>query len=205
WALIERGRQEELLDQPRQEDLIEQMCQGLAAHRATGAEVLCPHFLALLAQALGKNGRADEAFHLLEEALLMADANGERCYKAELYRAKGEMLVLKSAHRGRSRAATSGMVAIESESLAVAQAEECFHQSIKLAERQGARSWELRAAMSLARLYQNQGKQREARAMLDRIYTQFTEGFDTKDLQEAKALLDELSKSSAGMSGRCLT
>lgn len=76
---------------------------------------------------------------------------------------------------------------------ALAQAEACFNQSLKIAQHQNAKSWELRAAMSLARLYQNQGKQEEARGLLAQIYEKFTEGFETMDLRNAKALLDELS------------
>jgi predicted ATPase len=100
---------------------------------------------------------------------------------------------LPNPGRGLSRAATGGKAVVEAEPTAVAQAEACFSQSIKIAEQQKAKSWELRAVMSLARLYQNQGKQEEARRLLTQIYDRFTEGFDTVDLREAKALLDELS------------
>ena len=82
---------------------------------------------------------------------------------------------------------------LEAEPASIAQAEACFNQSIEIAQQQKAKSWELRAAMSLARLYQNQGKKKEARGLLAQIYDRFTEGFDTVDLREAKALLDELS------------
>ena len=91
--------------------------------------------------------------------------------------------------RDLSRAAT----VVEAEPTMAAHAEACFNQSIKIAQRQKAKSWELRAVTSLARLYQNQNKQEEARSLLTQIYDRFTEGFDTVDLREAKALLDELS------------
>ncbi|HSB09874.1 MAG TPA: AAA family ATPase [Blastocatellia bacterium] len=187
WALIEQGRQEEA---------IEQMSQGLAAHRATGTQVICPHFLALLAEALGQNGQAEEGLRISDEALVMADRNGEAYYRAELYRIKGELLLMQAAGRGLSRAATGGEAVFEAGPPAVTQAEGCFEQSIKIAQQQKAKSLELRAVMSVARLYQNQGKREEARSLLTEIYRSFTEGFDTVDLREAKVLLDELSQSS---------
>jgi len=125
WALFERGKQEEA---------IAQMRQGLAAHRATGTEVICPHFLALLAEALGKNGQAEEGLSLSEEALLMADRNGEAYYRAELYRIKGELLLMQAAGRGLSRAAAGGSAVFETEPPALSQAERCFNQSIKIAQ-----------------------------------------------------------------------
>jgi len=167
WTLIERGLDEEG---------IEQMRQGLVAYQATGTEVVRPHFLALLAEGLGKNGQAVEGLRLLEEALALANRTGEGYYRAELYRLKGRLLLMQS-----------------SEPLAFANAEGCFNRSIEIAQHQKAKSLELRSVMSLARLYQNQGKQQEARGLLSQIYNSFTEGFDTADLREAKALLDELS------------
>jgi predicted ATPase len=98
---------------------------------------------------------------------------GERCYEAELYRLQGELLLKRTVSD-------------------VPQAEAYFHQALDIARRQQAKSWELRAAMSLSRLWQQQGKQAEARALLAPLYGWFTEGFDTADLQDAKALLHEL-------------
>ena len=109
---------------------------------------------------------------MLAEALAIVDKNGERFCEAELYRLKGELLGQKAKTK--------------------AEAEECFRKAIDIARRQGTRSWELRAVTSLARLWQQQGKKDEARQRLAEIYGWFTEGFDTKDLQEAKALLEEL-------------
>jgi DNA-binding winged helix-turn-helix (wHTH) protein/predicted ATPase len=184
WALVQQGRTE---------DGIQQMAEGLAEHRLTGAEVLLPHFLALLAEAFAKTRQVEEGLRILEEAMSVSNRNGERYYQAELYRLKGELLLMQSTARGLSQAATGGKAVVEAEPHAVADAEVCFNQSIKIAQRQKAKSWELRAVMSLARLYQIRGKQKEARDLLAQVYDRFTEGFDTVDLREAKALLDELS------------
>lgn len=172
WALILQGQQEEGM---------EQMGEGLAAHRQTGAEVILPHFLALLVEAFAKAGQVEEGLRVLDEALAVIHRNGERYYLAELYRIKGDLLLLQATERR----------------LSPAVAEECFQQSIKIARQQKAKSWELRAVMNLARLYQDQSKRAEAHELLERIYSSFTEGFETADLREAKALLDELSGASA--------
>jgi len=184
WALNEQGRQEEG---------IEQMRQGIAANQATGTAVGRPRFLAMLAQALGRQGQTEEGLGLLEEAMAIIGRNGERYYQAELYRLKGELLLKQSTVGGLSRATTYGKAFVESEPEAVTNAEESFHHAIKIAQRQNAKSWELRAVMSLARLYRNRGKQQQARSLLMQIYDRFTEGFKTVDLREAKTLLDELS------------
>ena len=184
WAMIGQGRQEKA---------IEQMRQGLAALRATGTELVRPHFLALLAEALGRNRQAEEALCLLEEALEVAHRTGERYYEAELYRIKGEVLLMQATGRGVSRAAAAGKAGVPLEPPVIGQAEGCFSQSIKIAQQQKAKSLELRAVISLARLYQIRGKQKEARDLLAQVYDRSTEGFDTVDLREAKALLEELS------------
>ncbi len=186
WSLAEQGWDEEG---------VEQMRRGLAAHQATGAGVARPHFLALLGEASGRNGQAEDGLRLLDEALELADRNGERRspHQAELYRIKGELLLMQATAPGFWRAATGGKPAVKAEPSAVAQAEACFNQSIKIAQQQMAKSWELRAGMSLARLYRDQGKRKEARDLLAQIYDSFTEGFDTADLREAKALLNDLS------------
>jgi len=110
---------------------------------------------------------------VLAEALAAVHTTGERFYEAELYRLQGTLLLTQSAHQ-------------------TADAEACFQQALAVARRQAAKSLELRAAMSLARLWQQQGKRTEAHALLTPIYDWFTEGFDTVDLQEAKALLEAL-------------
>ena len=184
WALLERELPEEA---------IEQMRQGLADLQTTGTELVRPHFLGLLAEALGRARQPEEGLRLLEEALVVVQQNGERYYEAELYRIKGEVLLMQATGRGVSRAATGGKAVARPDPAAVALAAGCFNHSIKIAQQQKAKSWELRAVMSLARIYQNQNKQEEAQSLLSQIYDGFTEGFDTPDLREAKALLDELS------------
>jgi len=173
WALIEQGQAEEAIEQIRQ---------GLDGHQATGTELLRAHFLGLFAEALGKAGRAEEGLRVLEEALTMADRNSERYYLAELHRLKGNLLLQETSTR-----------AVFSRRSMFSTAENCFNQAIEIAQQQGTKSVELRAAMSLARLYQNQDRQKEAHDALAPVYGRFTEGFDTTDLREARALIAELS------------
>jgi predicted ATPase len=144
-----------------------QMRQGLTALRATGGEVRRPLFLALLAEAYGGIGQSEEGLHVLAEALAAVEQTGGRFYEAELYRLKGELLLMQ---------------ALPDED----QPETCFRHALKVARCQQAKSLELRAAMSLSRLWQQQGKRTEARQLLAAVYSWFTEGFDTADLQEAK-------------------
>ena len=177
WALLCQGRHEVA---------IEQMRHGLVALQVTGTELLRPHFLGLLAEALAKAGQTREAIRTLEEALAMAQGNGEGAYEAELYRLKGEILLFQAERPG-SSGADGARVA--------AQAEACFHHAIRTAQGQGAKSWELRAVMSMVRLYQSQNRQNEALTLLTPIYTSFTEGLATADLRDAKALIEELSES----------
>src|SRR5262245_44321939 len=184
WALLKQGRTKQA---------IEQMRQGLAALQATGTERVRPHFLALLAETLDTDRRVEEGLRLLEEAQAIIDRNGERYYQAELYRLKGELLLKQSTGRAVAQVARGGDAVVETESPGVTNAEGCFKESIKIAQRQEAKSLELRAVISMARFYQNQGRLKEARGLLAQIYENFTEGFDTMDLREAKALLNELS------------
>jgi predicted ATPase len=152
----------------------EQINHGLTAFRATGAEILRPYFLALLAEAHGTMGQLDIGLTLLTDALALVDTIGERWYEPELYRLKGELLLQQSSDNQ-------------------AEAESCFHHAIEIARHQQAKSFELRTATSLSRLWQQQGKRQEAHDLLAPVYYWFTEGFDTADLQEAKALLDALA------------
>ncbi len=184
WALFDHGR----LDSS-----IEHMNQGLSAHQAAGARVLLPHFWALLAEVLGRDGQIDEGLRLLDEALDMTHRNGERYYEAELHRVKGELLLMQSSIRDNARAATGAMVVADAAHTTIGQAERCFQRSIHLARQQQAKSWELRTSTSLARMYMTTGRLDEARTLLARIYGTFTEGFETADLREAKTLLNELS------------
>ncbi|HQR38466.1 MAG TPA: hypothetical protein PLF26_08695, partial [Blastocatellia bacterium] len=163
-------------------------------HRATGTEVLLPHFLGLQAEALGRSGQAEEGLQVADDALEMAHRTGEGYYQAELYRIRGQLLLMRRKGRSVSRAATGPGNVRVAEPAAIAEAEGCFNQSIKIAQQQGATSWELRATMNLARLRQRQGRCEEARSLLARIYDRFTEGFETADLRDATSLLAELSK-----------
>ena len=184
WALIEQDRAEEASEDLRQ---------GLDAVLATGASLMRPHFLALLAEAQMKSGRTDEALRSLEEALETADRTGEKSYQAELYRLKGELLQTKTKRRSASRAAVAGSAVADAPLSTVASTEECFKESIQIARRQNAKSLELRAVMSAARFYQQAGEPKKARSLLEPLYGSFTEGFETVDLVKAKALLDVLS------------
>jgi predicted ATPase len=159
-----------LVEQGQGEAGIEQIRQGQAALRATGSER--GGYFDLLAEAYGKAGQTEEGLRAVAEALAQGDNNGGG--EVELYRLRGELLLTCSAEHHM-------------------QAESCFRQAIEVARRQGAKSWELRAAMSLSRLWQRQDKRAEAHELLAPIYGWFTEGFDTLDLQEAKALLEELA------------
>jgi predicted ATPase len=153
---------------------ITQINQCMMDYRATGAELGRPRYLALLAEAYGIMEQPEVGLTVLTEALTLTDTTGERGYKPELYRLKGALLLQQS-------------------SVNTTEAETCFHQAITIARSQQAKSFELRAATSLARLWQQQGKRIEARELLAPVYGWFTEGFDTADLQEAKALLDALA------------
>ncbi len=167
--------------QEQGEEGIAELRRGLAAFRATGAEFFRPVFLALLAEAYGKAGQEEEGLTALAEALDAVRKTEERLYEAELYRLKGEL--------------TLQQLKVQGSTFNVEEAEECFQKAVTIARRQEAKSLELRATTSLARLWQQQGKQHEARDMLFTIYNWFTEGFDTTDLQETKALLTELEGS----------
>jgi predicted ATPase len=145
---------------------------GTTAFCATGSEVWTPYFFALLARACDIAGQVEEAVTLLDEALQIVKRTGERWLEAELYRHKGELLL----RQGHSEAA-----------------EELYRKALSIAVEQEAKLWELRAAASLARLRRDQGRPAEARDLLAPVYGWFTQGFDTPDLKEAKALLDELT------------
>jgi predicted ATPase len=150
---------------------IAQVRQGFAAWQAWGTAHLHPAHM--VAEAYGKAGLMAEGLAVLAEALRQVDMTGERKYEAELYRLKGELL-----WHGGDRPD---------------EAEACLHHALTVARGQQAKAWELRAAVSLSRLWQQQGMCTEARDLLAPIYGWFTEGFDTADLQEAKALLEALS------------
>ena len=153
-----------------------QIRRGLAAYEATGAHLFRPYFLSLLARAYLKAGTPHEGLGVIGEALERVRTTGERVWEAELMRLEGELRLAASPHD-------------------VAEALDCFQRAIEVARRQKARSWELRAAVSLARLLVAEGRLAEARGALATVYDWFTEGLDTTDLREAKALLDDLNGS----------
>jgi predicted ATPase len=137
------------------------------------------YFLALFAEAYGQLGQAEEGLRVLNEAMAAAHNHGERFYEAEICRLKGELLL--------RQAAGAGFQPVPPE-----EPETCFRQAVNVARRQGAKSLELQAVMSLSRLWWQQGKRAEARQLLAEIYGRFSEGFDTANLREAKQLLAAL-------------
>jgi predicted ATPase len=151
-----------------------QVCRGIASARATGAALLVPYFCTLLADVADHLGRTADGLQALAEAHILVEQHEERWWEAEVCRLRGVVLLRQPG-------------------TPPAEAEACFQRALDIARRQEAKSLELRAAMSLARLWQQQGKRDEARELLGSIYGWFTEGFDTADLQEAKALLAELT------------
>jgi serine/threonine protein kinase/predicted ATPase len=149
---------------------------GLADWLATGAETHRTYFLGLLAESLARGGQIEEALVVIAHALAMMQDTGTVFHGAELYRLQGEFLLRKN----------------ETDS-ARAEAEACFHKAMVIARNQQAKSLELRGAMSLARLYQKQNRQADAGPILAACYGSFTEGFNTADLKDAKALLEQIS------------
>lgn len=170
WALAIQG----------QEEGISSIQQGITMEQNMGTNMARSYHLALLAEVYGNTGQHEEGRKILAEALEFVEKRGERFYEAEIYRLKGELTLQQEG----SRLQAVGLREKAEE------AEKCFHKAIEIAQKQQAKSLELRATMSLARLWQAQGKHREAHTTLSEVYNWFTEGFDTKDLQEAKALLD---------------
>ena len=165
WALASQGDEQ---------GGIAQMCQGLEAARAIGAEVGRSGFLALLAQAYGAAAQPAKGLEVLAEAQRVVNDRGERYYAAEIYRLTGELLLASGADQH-------------------VAAEASFHQALAVARSQQAKAWELRAAVSLGRLWQQQGKRAAALQLLGEVYGWFSEGSETTDLREARALLVELA------------
>jgi TOMM system kinase/cyclase fusion protein len=175
WTLTEQGQGEEGIAQVRH---------GLAAFKATGSGLWLSYCLALLAEACGNAGQAGQGLTALAEALAFVDKTGERYYEAELYRLKGELTLAQSSVQSLASSVRNPHL----------EAEACFLKAIEIARRQSAKSLELRAVMNLAKLWRLRDKQKEAHQMLSEVYNWFTEGFDTKDLREATALLAELTE-----------
>ena len=163
WALAEQGQEQAG---------IAQMRHGLRVWRATGAALAETSYLALMAQVCGATGQAEEGLRLLAEAFAAVEQREERYFEAELHRLHGELLLARPA--------------------AERDAEACFLKATEIARQQQAKSWELRAATSLARLWQKQGRPEQARQVLDPVYNWFTEGLDTLDLIGARSLLVSL-------------
>jgi predicted ATPase len=163
-----------ILLESRPAEALPHLLKGFSAFRATGAEVRIPCYLALLGDAYTQCRHFDDAHKALSEALTFAEKNDDRCHEAELYRLKGELLLAEAPDQATA-------------------AERCFHQAIEIARQQRSRAWQLRATMSLARLWQRQGRRDEARAALAAVYGTYTEGFTTPDLVDTAALLDSLA------------
>jgi class 3 adenylate cyclase/predicted ATPase len=180
WALAEQGQIEKG---------VAQMRQSLAASGATRTGVAGPYNLALLVEGYMKMEQPEEGLAVLTEALAEASKTGERHYEAELYRLRGELLLTQEGKRQKAKITEPRPLNPDPQD----EAEGCFLKAIEVARNQQAKSLELRAAMSLARLWQQQGKKAEAHQMLVEIYGWFIEGFDTQDLKDAKALLDALA------------
>jgi predicted ATPase len=155
-------------------DAIQMLTSGIAAYRLTGATLHVPLYLSYLARAHAELSQFDDAWRCIDEAMTAAEAAQQKVWEAEVHR-------------------TAGEIALKVSDPDEAKAETFFERALAIARRQQAKSWELRAAMSLARLWRDQGKKQHARELLAPVYGWFTEGFDTRDLKEAKALLDALS------------
>jgi len=155
-------------------DAVQTITSGVTAMRSTGTTMWMPLWLSYLARAHAKLGQFDDVWRCIGDAMTAAETTKERWYEAEVYRVSGEIALL-------------------SPDFDVAKAEVCFERALAVAREQQAKSWELRAAMSMARLWRDQGKWQQARELLAPVYGWFTKGFDTRDLKEAKVLLDRLA------------
>jgi predicted ATPase len=153
---------------------VQMITSGLSEHRSMGATVFVPFYLSYLGGAYGQLGQFEDAWCCISEAITAMETTGERWCEAEVHRIAGE-IVLKSPEPD------------------MAKAEACFKRALAVSHAQQTKSWELRAAMSMARLWRDQGKQQQAHDLLAPVYGWFTEGLDTLDLKEAKSLLEQLT------------
>jgi predicted ATPase len=165
WALAMQGQGEAGMAQVRQ---------GTASYRATGAAAIVPYLCTLLAEVSAHLGHTEDGLQALAEAHTLVEQHDERWWEAEVYRLRGVLLLRQTVP-------------------SQVEAEACFQQALDVARRQEAKSLELRATMNLAHLWHQQSKRTAARKLLTPVYNWFTEGFDTADLQEAKALLEALA------------
>jgi tetratricopeptide (TPR) repeat protein len=189
-----------LAAQGQEPEGIAQMCQGTDALRTMRAVVQLPYRLAILAEAYGWIGQTAEALRLLDAALVLTHQYGGHFYQAEVHRLTGGALLMQDAGRGVSGGSLLELSVVDGHtgqatghSARQTEAETCFLQALDVALRQQAKALELRAATSLSRLWQQQGRSTEAYQLLAPIYGWFTEGFDTADLQDAKPLLEALA------------
>jgi len=155
-------------------EAIQMITSGITMYRSTGSRLYLPIFLSHLSKAYAELGQFDDAWRCIGEAMAAVETTKERWYEAEIHRIAGE-------------------IALKLPQLGSSQAGAYFERALTVARAQQAKSWELRAAMSMARLWHDQGMREKARDLLAPIYGWFTEGFDTVDLKQAKALLDEMS------------
>jgi predicted ATPase len=155
-------------------DAVEMITSGLTAQRSTETTTFIPGYLSALTKAYGDLGRFDDAWRSVDEAMTAVRTTKERWREADICHIAGE-------------------IALKSSEPDAAKGETYFQRALAVARQQQAKSWELRAATSLARLWRDQGKRQQARELLDPVYSWFTEGLDTRDLKEAKALLEELA------------
>jgi predicted ATPase len=165
WALALAGKAA---------DAVQMISSAVTAYRSTGATLFLPVYVPHLARAHAELDRFDDAWRCIGEAMTLVKATQERWCEAEIHRIAGEI----------------SLMSLQPDA---AKAKACFERALAVARAQQAKSWELRAAMSMARLWRDQGKRHQARALLARVYGWFTEGFDTLDLQQAKALLEQLA------------
>jgi class 3 adenylate cyclase/predicted ATPase len=171
-ATMQKGSVVALSEKPS--DGIQMITSGITTYQSTGSRVYLPIFWSHLSSAYAQIGKFDDAWRCIGEAMIAVETTNERWYEAEVIRVTGEIALLSSDPDG-------------------AKAQTYFERALIVARKQQAKSWELRAAMSMARLWRDQGKQDEARDLLAPVYFWFTEGFDTRDLKEAKALIDALA------------
>jgi predicted ATPase len=153
-------------------DAVRAITLGISTYRSTGSTLYMPWYSSILARAYAELGQVDDAWRCVAEAMTAVETTKERWCEAEIHRMAGEIALMQ---------------------LDAPKAQSFFEQALAVARQQQAKSWELRAAMSLARLWRDQGKPQQARELLAPVYGWFTEGFDTRDLKEAKALLEELA------------